>query len=158
MLADINDNDLKFDADDRYEIVLSAEPPPGGDPAVWVKLDPDVRMVLVRNYFQHVLSAHNDPEMHVVLDIEPLEDLGPSPVLTDAEMADRIRASSAMLEAITLGLRVFGTPATVPFVSNEPNSVGPAVELPRDGRSGGRRGRHLSTRAAHGTSAPTTRS
>jgi hypothetical protein len=39
--------------------------------------------------------------MHVVLDIEPLEDLGPSPVLTDAEMADRIRASSAMLEAIT---------------------------------------------------------
>jgi hypothetical protein len=39
-------------------------------------------------------------------------------------MADRIRASSAMLEAITLGLRVFGTPATVPFVSNEPNTVG----------------------------------
>jgi len=82
-------------------------------------------MVLVRNYFQHVVSAHNDPEMHVVLDIEPLTDRGPSPALTDAEMADRIRASSAMLEAITLGLRVFGTPATVPFVSNEPNSVGP---------------------------------
>jgi hypothetical protein len=125
VLADINDNDLKFDADDRYEIVLSAEPPPDGDPAVWVKLDPDARMVLVRNYFQHVVSAHNDPEMHVVLDIEPLDDVGSSPVVTDAEMADRIRASSAMLEAITLGLRVFGTPATVPFVSNEPNSVGP---------------------------------
>jgi hypothetical protein len=82
-------------------------------------------MVLVRNYFQHQTSAHNDPEVYVVLDIEPLEDLGPSPVATDAEMADRIRASSAMLEAITLGLRVFGTPATVPFVSNDPNSVGP---------------------------------
>jgi hypothetical protein len=125
VLADINDSDLVFDADDRYEIVLSATKPAANDPAVWVPLDPDARMVLVRNYFQHVRSAQNDPEIHVVLDIEPLEDLGPSPVLTDAEMADRIQQSTAMLEAITLGLRVFGQPATVPFVSNEPNSVGP---------------------------------
>jgi len=125
VLADINDTDLVFDADDRYEIVLSATEPPVGDPAVWVPLDPDARTVIVRNYFQHVVSAHNDPEVHVVLDIEPLDDLGPSPLLTDAELAERIEASAAMLEAITLGLRIYGEPATVPFVSNEPNSVGP---------------------------------
>jgi hypothetical protein len=124
VLADINDGDLVFDADDRYEIVLSADPPPDGDRAVWVRLDPDARTVLVRNYFQHETSAHNDPEIHVVLDIEPLDDLGPSPQLTDAEMAGRIHDAAAMLEAITIGLRVFGEPAKVPFVANEPNSVG----------------------------------
>ena len=125
VLADVNDTDLLFDVDDRYEIVLSATKPGDDDPAVWVPLDPDARTVIVRNYFQHVVSAHNDPEIHVVLDIEPLEDLGPSPVLTDAELAERIDASAAMLEAITLGLRIYGEPAAVPFVSNEPNSVGP---------------------------------
>jgi hypothetical protein len=125
VLADINDTDLAFDADDRYEIVLSATEPADGDAAVWVPLDADARAVIVRNYFQHEVSAQNDPEIHVVLDIEPLEDLGPSPVLTDAELADRINASATMLEAITLGLRIFGEPAAVPFVSNEPNSVGP---------------------------------
>lgn len=125
VLADINDDHFTFDADDRYEIVLSATKPADDDPAVWVPLDPDARTVIVRNYFQHVVSAHNDPEIHVVLDIEPLEDLGPSPALTDAEMAVRINESATMLEAITIGLRVFGEPATVPFVSNEPNSVGP---------------------------------
>jgi hypothetical protein len=124
VLADINDNDLRFDADDRFEIVLSAEPPAAGDPAVWVRLHPDAQMVLVRNYFQHEVSAHNDPEVHVVLDIEPLMPLGPSPVVTDAELADRIHRSATMLEAITIGLRVFGEPAKTPFVSNEPNSVG----------------------------------
>jgi hypothetical protein len=124
VLADINDNDLRFDADDRFEIVLSAAPPAADDPAVWVRLDPDAQMVLVRNYFQHEVSAHNDPEVHVVLDIEPLAPRGPSPVVTDAEMAARIHRSAAMLEAITIGLRVFGEPATTPFVSNEPNSVG----------------------------------
>jgi hypothetical protein len=124
VLADINDTDLTFDADDRYEIVLSATKPPADDPAVWVPLDPDSRAVIVRNYFQHETSVQNDPEAHVVLDIEPLEDLGPSPVLTDAELAGRIDESAAMLDAITLGLRIFGEPATVPFVSNEPNSVG----------------------------------
>lgn len=124
ILADINDNDLRFDADDRFEIVLGPEPPAAGDPAVWVKLDPDARMVIVRNYFQQVRSAHNDPETHVVLEIEPLEPAGPSPVLTDAELADRIDQAAAMLEALTIGQRIFGGPSTTPFVSNEPNSVG----------------------------------
>ena len=112
VLADINDNDLRFDADDRFEIVLSAEPPAAGDPAVWVKLDPDAKMVLVRNYFQHEVSAQNDPELHVVLTIEPLEPAGPSPAVTDADMAARIDAAATTLEAITIGLRVFGSPST----------------------------------------------
>lgn len=126
VLADINDGDFRFDADDRYELVLSASEPSSDDPAVWVPLDPDARMILVRNYFQRAVSAHNDPEAHVVLDIEPLTPLGPSPVLTDDEVADRIEQSCAMLEAITLGLRVFGAPPAVPvpFVSAEPNTVG----------------------------------
>jgi hypothetical protein len=127
VLADINDDAFAIDADGRYELVLSAHEPPADDPGVWVPLDPDARMIIVRNYFQRVVSAHNDPEVHVVLDIEPLTPLGPSPEITDAELAERIDQSSAMLEAITLGLRVFGDPPAVPvpFVSGVPNTVGP---------------------------------
>lgn len=126
VLADVNDDRFTIDADGRYELVLSATEPPADDPAVWVPLDPDARMVIVRNYFQHAVSAQNDPEVHVVLDIEPLEPAGPSPAITDAELADRIEQSCAMLEAITLGLRVFGDPPAfpVPFVAEEPNTVG----------------------------------
>jgi len=124
VLADVNDDAFRFDEDGRYELVLSATAPPADDPAVWIPLDPDARLVIVRNYFQHVVSAHNDPEVHVVLDIEPLEDLGPTPPETDAELADRIRSSAAMLDAVTTGLRVFGQPSPAPFVADEPNRVG----------------------------------
>ena len=126
VLADINDGDFRFDADDRYEIVLSATKPADDDPAVWIPLDPDARAIIVRNYFGRELSVQNDPEVHVVLDIEPLEPAGPTPAITDAELADRIQASSTMLEAITLGLRVFGAPPAMklPFVSDVPNTVG----------------------------------
>lgn len=124
ILADINDDAFRFDDQDRFEIVLSATAPAEADPAVWVPLDPDARTIIVRNYFAHETSAHNDPELHVVLDIEPLDELGPSPVLDDATMAGRLDEATTMLEAITIGLRAFGGPAGVPFVADEPNQVG----------------------------------
>jgi hypothetical protein len=68
--------------------------------------------------------VQTDPSIHVELDIEPLEPVPPSPPITDAELAGRIEQATAMLKATTLGLRVFGAPSPVSFVSNEPNSVG----------------------------------
>ena len=72
-------------------------------------------------------SAQNNPDIRVQLHIEPLDDPGPAPPLDDATLAQRIDDTLAFVRATSTGMRVFGepNPAPVPFVSNEPNSVGP---------------------------------
>jgi hypothetical protein len=122
VLADMNDRQFEVDADGKFELTLSAEERPGN----WVKLDPAARIVLVRSYFLGSTSAQNDPDTRVRLHIEPLDDPGPAPALDDATLARRMLDTIAFVRATSLGVRVFGEPnaAPVPFVSNEPNSVG----------------------------------
>ena len=122
VLADRNDRDFAVDADGRYEIILSPEPHDGN----WIELAPDARMVIVRNYFLREHSVQNDHEVAVRIAIEPLDDVGPPPPLDDATLAHRLRDASAFLRATTIGMRVFGAPPAiaVPFVSDEPNTVG----------------------------------
>lgn len=118
--ADINDRDLDISPDGRFELLIGPEQLN----ATSIVLQPDARYVLVRNYFDRERSAHNDPDVAVRLDIEPLDDPGPAPALDDGTLAARLRDATAFVRATTTGLRVFGTPAQVPFVSNEPNTVG----------------------------------
>jgi hypothetical protein len=118
--ADINDADLDIKPDGTFELVLS----PDDRPAPSVKLAPDARTVLVRNYYLRKHSAHLDPNIAVKLDIQPLDDPGPAPPLDDATLATRLEEATAFLRATTVGMRIFGGPATVPFVANEPNNVG----------------------------------
>jgi hypothetical protein len=122
VLADLNDRQFDVDADGNFELILSPEERPGN----WVPLAPDARVVLVRSYFLAETSAQNDPETHVQLSIEPLDDPGPAPALDDATLAQRMLDTIAFVRATSLGVRVFGepNPTPVPFVSNEPNSVG----------------------------------
>jgi hypothetical protein len=122
VLADLNDRQFDVDADGNFELILSPEERPGN----WVRLAPDARIVLVRSYFLAERSAQNDPETHVQLHIEPLDDPGPAPALDDATLAQRMLDTIAFVRATSLGVRVFGepNPTPVPFVSNEPNSVG----------------------------------
>jgi hypothetical protein len=122
VLADMNDRQFEVDADGKFELILSADERPGN----WVKLDPEARIVLVRSYFLEQTSAQNDPATRVRLQIEPLDDPGPAPVLDDATLAQRMLDTIAFVRATSLGVRVFGeaNPTPVPFVSNEPNSVG----------------------------------
>ena len=123
VLADVNDRDLTFAPDGSFSLVLSSEPRPAGHDGDWITMDPSARTVIVRNYFLRERSVQTDPAVHVHLDIEPVADPGPPPPLDDATFARRLRDATAFVHATTLGLRVFGTPATVPFVSNEPNTV-----------------------------------
>jgi hypothetical protein len=121
VLADVNDSDLAASPQGDFELILSRDKHPGD----WVEMPPGAHHVFVRNYYLRERSAQTDPDIHVRLHIEPLDDPGPAPVLTDETYAARLRDAVRLVRASTLGLRVFGkTAATVPFVSNEPNSVG----------------------------------
>ncbi len=118
---DVNDRELELDADGRFELVLSAS----GSDREGVQLQPDAHIVIVRNYYQRELSAHNDPSIFVELSIEPLDDPGPAPLIDDETLATRLDESTALLVSVTQNMRVFHEPATAPFVSSVPNSVGP---------------------------------
>jgi hypothetical protein len=122
--ADINDRDLEIAPDGTYELVLSPDPRPADHPGNWVQLSPDARYVFVRNYYLRERSAQTDPTVAVQIHIEPVVDPGPPPPLDDATLAARLRDGNAFLRATTLGMRRLGEPSTVPFVANEPNSVG----------------------------------
>ncbi len=120
VLADVNDSDIEFEPDGSFELILSAVEQAKN----WIPLDPDARMVIVRNYFQHERSAQTDASVFVEIEIEPVEPVAPSPPMTDEVLGARIEEATTMLRALTLGLRVFGGPSTVPFVSDVPNTVG----------------------------------
>jgi hypothetical protein len=126
VLADINDRDLHIGADGRFEVILSPDEKPPGTQADWVQLDPTARFVIVRNYYLHERSAQTDPDIAVRIHIEPLVDPGPPPPLDDRTLASRLRDATEFLRATTTRMRVYGTPSPmpVPFVSDEPNSVG----------------------------------
>jgi hypothetical protein len=122
VLADRNDRDLVLQPDGTFEIVLSPDEHPGN----WIRLDPDARMVIVRNYYLRDRSVQTDADVAVRLGIEPLDEPGPPPPLDDVTFARRLRDANAFLHATTIGMRVFGDPPAVPvpFVSSEPNTVG----------------------------------
>jgi hypothetical protein len=122
VLADRNDRDFTVGPDGTFELILSPDEHPGN----WIPLAPDARIVIVRNYFLLERSAQTDRTVGVSLDIEPLDDPGPPPPLDDATFARRLRDANAFVHATTIGMRVFGEPPaiSVPFVSNEPNTVG----------------------------------
>jgi hypothetical protein len=122
VLADLNDDAFEFEPDGAFELILSAHEHPKN----WIPLSPDARTVIVRNYFKREVSVLNDPSVFVQIDIEPIDDVSPSPPVTDEELGRRIDEATAMLRALTLGLRVFGAPPaqSIPFVSDVPNTVG----------------------------------
>lgn len=125
ILADLNDRRFHVGADGTYEIVLGPTEPPG-DARNWVKLEPDARVLLVRNYFLEQTSAHVNPDISVDLRIEALDDPGPAPPVDDETLAARLGDTLAFVRATSLGMRVFGEPnaQTVAFVADEPNTVG----------------------------------
>jgi len=120
VLADINDDGLDIAANGSFELVLSPEKHEGN----WIELAPTARYLIMRNYFLLEHSAQLDPAVGVRIAIEPLDEPGPAPTLDDPTLAARLDDVTAFVRATKLGMRVFGGPATVPFVSDVPNTVG----------------------------------
>ena len=119
LLGDVNNTDFDVAEDGSYSIVLSAEQHEGN----WLRLDPAAHAVVVRSYFQLQRSAQNDAAIAVNIDIAPLEQTPPSPPLTDAVFASRLREGLAFLRQTTLGQRLPSQAVAVPFVATEPNTM-----------------------------------
>jgi hypothetical protein len=73
--------EMDFDAEGRFELILSPEAHRGN----WLRMEPDVSSLIVRQYFFHAGT-----DRHAEVRIEPLEDPGPPPLLTNREVARRL--------------------------------------------------------------------
>lgn len=122
--ADINDRDLDIGPDGSYELILSPAGQAGEHAGTVIGLQPDARLIVVRNYFEQEVSAHNDPDIAIPLSIEPLVDPGPPAPLDDATYAQRLHDVAAFVRATSVGLRNWEAPSTAPFSANEMNAVG----------------------------------
>ncbi len=119
LLGDFNQQAFDVGADGRYAFVLGAS----GEEGVDFELHPDAHCLIVRSYFELPVSAQNDPDVSVRIDIECLDDVGPPPPLSDEAFAARMEEGIAQLRQATLGQTPLSEAPKVPFVSQVPNDV-----------------------------------
>jgi hypothetical protein len=124
VIADVNDRELDVAADGSYELLLSPGPMPGN----WLRLDPDAVSVITRHYFLRAQPAAADPDLAVAIHIEPLEEAGAPPPLTDMVLAERLRAAIGFVRSNTVG-RPAADGRRAPFASPVPNDVGPPTSF-----------------------------
>jgi len=125
LLGDVNHLDLDVADDGTFSLTFSADrgDQPDAAGANWLALDADAYAIIVRSYFELETSAQNDPAVHVEIDIECLDDVGPPPPLDDATLAARMADGVAFLRQTTLLQNPPSHESPVPFVSNTPNDV-----------------------------------
>ena len=120
VLADVNDRGLALDAAGSFEILLSAEAPPGA--RNWLRLPPNAASLITRHYYELPGSPAADPDRRVEIAIEALAPAGPRPPLADAAFAAKLRDVAEFVRGSTVGRP---KPSVAPpFVSTTPNELG----------------------------------
>jgi Protein of unknown function (DUF1214) len=115
IVSNVSDRDLTFDADGRFEIVVSRERPADG--RAWLELADDANAMITRDY--HVDPVHGAP---TVYDIEAIPNAAPPPPLRDAEVAARLHAVTNFLREL-LAITPLPDPA-------EPNTIADVWGVP----------------------------
>jgi len=114
-MATINDTQLSFGSHGEFELIVSPEQPVGATNATWVRSEPDLCSVIVRQYF------NRDPRLESLasLTIEALDDRPTRFRTHDERTAARLRAAAAFIDA---------TMAAFPSaVAPKPNTVNPPL-------------------------------
>jgi hypothetical protein len=118
VLADVNDQSFEIGEDGCFEVILSPEPQSGN----WIQLPEGASSILTRHYFEMQGTPAIDQEGRIALDIEPIEDPGARPLLTDETLAPRLRDVGAFVRGGTI--EGMDMPNPPPFVSTTPNELG----------------------------------
>jgi len=131
--AGIQDAEFDIDTEGNFELLLSAQEPPGG--RNWLRLSPTAMRITTRHYFEDEISAAADPSRHVAISIEPLIDPGPPAPWTEKGQDDQVAAGIQRVinfvrgDTVEMPLR---TPEEQPsWVSTIPNQFNPP-EKPGD--------------------------
>lgn len=133
--ATLNMNEMRFEADGSYEIVLSGERVPGN----WMKLDPEAGSIVARFYFQNERSAAADPSTVPELSImRERPNAPPTPAATDDAIATRLARVASWVRS-KYGFQVLPKPGRpMPaWYATEPNTLGPPESWRAETSGGG---------------------
>ena len=133
VIADVNFESLVVEADGGYELVVSPDQPPDGYGGNWLVGAPDARWMVTRHYFERTEPAAADPNLHIELAIEPVDDPGPAPSWTEQRFAARLSAVATFVHAKTQGMPSPEEQSPIPFVSREPNVLPPPFSFRESG-------------------------
>ena len=123
VVTTLNDDQFEVRADGSYEIVASPEPQPRN----WLRLEPDAGSITTRHYWEWERSAAADPNFHVPLWIEPVEDPGPAPPMDDAAIAAGVQRVIHFVRGATLDFPELPPEVMPAWVSNEVNRFDPGA-------------------------------
>ncbi len=112
----LNDSEFDIDPSGNYELIAG----PGAEGRNRLRLDPDAGSITTRHYFEWKDSVGLNPNVHIPLIIEPLDDPGPPRVAGDEETAASIRRVIRFLRANTVDWRASGVAPA--WVAPEPNT------------------------------------
>ena len=121
VISDVNFESLIHDQDGSYEVIVSPDEPPDGFVGNWLTGAPDAHWIVTRHYFERSTPAAADPDLHLELTIEPVDDPGPAPSWTEELFAARTAAVAAFVHSKTKGMPSPEEQGPIPFVSREPN-------------------------------------
>jgi hypothetical protein len=113
-MATVNDTQLRFGADGSFELIVSPDEPADSN-ATWVRSEPDLCSVIVRQYFTR------DPRLEslATLTIEAIDDRPPRFRTHDERTSARLRAAAAFIDATMTSFPSSVTP--------KPNTVNPPM-------------------------------
>ena len=143
VIADLNDERLRFDERGCFRVVLSPDTAPPADlpsGASWLHLSPASESVVTRHYFEANPPAQLDRklEARVALSLQIVErGLGgeggeATQPLTDAEMAARLDRADGFVRLMTVGNEAPDPATAPPFFALRPNEIGPPQKWSRD--------------------------
>ena len=114
-MATVNDTQFTFGRDGEFELIVSPEQPSDAKSATWVRSEPDLCSVIVRQYF------NRDPRLETVasLTIDSLDDRPARFRTHDERTAARLLAAAAFIDATMAAFPSGVTPA--------PNTVNPPL-------------------------------
>ncbi len=112
-------NDSQFDvaADGSFEIVVG----PGESGRNRLALEPDAGTLTTRHYFENRVPAAADPNVRVVIALEPLDPTPPPPTPDDASIAAGLRRVANYFRANTLDMPPRDRSQQPSWVSSIPN-------------------------------------
>ena len=133
VVADVNDDGLKFD--DKGCYTLRLEPEGGSAAAAGTALRVPVSAVTVitRHYFEEDPPAQlSGAADGVLLRIREAGSAGPPPLVTDAETAARIDEATLFVRSHTVLMPLPDPTSAPPFFSLMPNVIGPPMKWSRE--------------------------
>jgi hypothetical protein len=133
--ATLNMQEMTFEPDGQYELVVSREPQPGN----WMRLDPEAGSIVVRFYYQNERPAAADPETvpRLLISRDPDDD-APTPAADDATIAERLGRVANWVRS-KYGFQVLSQPGRpLPdWFASEPNTLGPPESWRAETSGGG---------------------